>query len=106
MSREEYPWYKANFDASLQARYNLGDKIFADASLFVICPRYYPAIGAMTEAGKLGTTIDLNLGLEYRYTKLLSFWTKINNLTAQPYYIWNNYPSHRFRIMLGFTYGL
>jgi len=27
-------------------------------------------------------------------------------MTAQPYYRWNNYPSYRFRVMLGFTYGL
>jgi len=54
----------------------------------------------------LNTIIDINLGLEYRYTKLLSFWTKFSNMTSQPYYMWNNYPSYRFRFMLGFTYAL
>jgi len=105
-SREEYAWYKPDFDASLQARYNLGDKILADAGLFVIGPRYYPSLSETGDPGKLPTTIDLNLGVEYRYTRLLSFWAKFNNITAQPYYLWNNYPSYRFRVMLGFTYGL
>ena len=51
-------------------------------------------------------TIDANLGLEYRYSKLLSFWARFNNLAAQKYYLYNNYPSYRFRVMLGFTYAL
>ncbi len=106
MSREIHAWYMPSFDAGLQARYNLGDKIEADAGIFVIGPRYYPAIGLLTGPGKLNTTIDLNLGAEYRYTKLLSFWVKFNNMTAQPYYLYYNYPSYRFRVMLGFTYGL
>ena len=103
---ESYAWYKPNFDASLQARYNLGDKILADAGLFVIGPRYYPSLVAGGDPQKLNTTVDLNLGVEYRYTNLLSFWARFNNMTAQPYYLWHNYPSHRFRVMLGFTYGL
>ncbi|MEX0985863.1 MAG: hypothetical protein WD052_00205 [Bacteroidales bacterium] len=105
-SRETYAWYKPDFDISLQTRYNLGDKILANAGLFVIGPRYYPAVTEGDDPGKLNTTIDMNLGLEYRYTKLLSFWLKFNNMTAQPYYAWNNYPSYRFRFMAGFTYGL
>lgn len=106
MSREAYAWYKPNFDLSLQARYNIADKIFADAGLFVVGPRYYPTLTEGGAAEKLNTALDMNLGLEYRYTKLLSFWAKFNNITAQPYYMWHNYPSHRFRVMLGFTYGL
>lgn len=103
---EVHAWYMPSFDAGLQARYNLRDKIYADAGVFVIGPRYYSPVEAMTAPGKLGTTVDLNLGVEYRYTKLLSFWAKFNNMTAQPYYLYHNYPSYRFRFMLGFTYGL
>nr|MDA3822654.1 hypothetical protein [Bacteroidales bacterium] len=106
MKNEAYAWYKPSFDMSIQARYNLGDKILADAGIFVIGPRYYPALTVGGDPGKLNTTIDLNLGVEYRYTKLLSFWARFNNMTAQPYYMWHNYPSHRFRAMVGFTYGL
>ncbi len=100
-----HAWYRQNFDAGLQAKYNMGDKILIDGGLFVIGPRYYPSLTG-GDPGKLGTTVDLNLGAEYRYTNLLSFWLKFNNMTAQPYYMWYNYPSYRFRFMLGFTYGL
>ena len=106
MTREEHAWYKQDFDAGLQGSYNLGDKILLDAGLFVIGPRYYPSLTAGGDPEKLNTSVDLNLGAEYRYTKFLSFWLKFNNMTAQPYYQWNNYPSYRFRVMAGFTYGL
>ncbi|MCA1747461.1 MAG: hypothetical protein LC655_07165, partial [Bacteroidales bacterium] len=105
-AREDYAWYKPAFDASIQTRYNIGDKILIDAGLFVIGPRYYPSVVEGGDPEKLNTTIDLNLGIEYRYTKLLSFWTRFNNISAQPYYMWNNYPSYRFRLMAGFTYGM
>ena len=45
-------------------------------------------------------------GIEYRYSKLLSFWVSFNNLAAQKYYLYHNYPSYRFRAMLGLTYAL
>ena len=106
LSREAHAWYRPDFDASLKARYNLGDKILMDAGLHLIGPRYYPALEEGGEPGLLATTLDLNLGAEYRYTKLLSFWMKFNNITAQPYYAWYNYPSYRFRFMAGFTYAL
>lgn len=106
LQNEAYAWYKPEYDVGVQARYNLGDKILADAGIFLIGPKYYPALSAGDPPGKLPISFDLNLGLEYRYTKLLSFWAKFNNITAQPYYMWYNYPSYRFRFMLGFTYGL
>lgn len=106
MVREDHAWYQPAFDVSIQARYNIGDKILADAGAFVVGPRYYPSLTEGGDPGRLNTTVDINLGLEYRYTKLLSFWAKFNNMTAQPYYIWKNYPSYRFRFMLGFTYAL
>ncbi len=103
---EDHPWFKPSFDAALEARYNMGDKILTEASLYVIGPRYYDALDPYNVAGKLPATIDLNAGVEYRYTKLLSFWVKVNNMLAQRYYVYNQYPSFRFRIMAGFIYTL
>lgn len=99
------PWNKPKFDLSLQARYNLGDKILAEGGIFAIGSRYYENFDPTSE-DKLPLTIDLNLGLEYRYSTLLSFWARFNNMAAQTYYLYPNYPSFRFRLMLGFTYAL
>jgi hypothetical protein len=99
------PWNKPTFDIRFQARYNMGDKILIDAGVYAIGARYYENFDPATE-DTLPLTIDVNLGLEYRYSKLLSFWARFNNLAAQRYMLYNNYPSYRLRVMLGFTYAL
>ncbi|MBN2699381.1 MAG: hypothetical protein JXR52_11205 [Bacteroidales bacterium] len=111
MVREDYAWHKPNFDIVLQGRYNMKDKFFIDAGVGVIGPRYardidISGVVPVAENKKLPLTADVNLGVEYRYTKLLSFWVRINNLAAQRYYLYNQYPSYRFRFMAGFSYAL
>ena len=105
MVSEDHPWNKPEFDISLQMRYNMGDKIILDAGIFTIGSRYYQEYYAAPE-GTLPLTFDLNLGLEYRYSKLLSFWARFNNMAAQSYYLYHQYPSYRFQVMLGFSYAL
>ena len=48
--------------------------------------------------------IDLNLGVEYRLSKLLSVFADFNNIGSVKYYEWNQYPAQRFNFMLGGTY--
>jgi len=50
--------------------------------------------------------LNLNLSAEYRYSKILSFWARFNNITFSRYYEWAYYPSMRFLGMIGFTYSL
>jgi outer membrane receptor for monomeric catechols len=102
---DDHPWNKPSFDISLQARYNMGDKILVNAGIYTIGKRYYEDFDSATEE-QLPLTVDANLGIEYRYSKLLSFWLQINNLAAQRYYLYHQYPSYRFRAMLGFSYTL
>jgi hypothetical protein len=105
MVREEHPWNKPEFDISLQARYTMRDKIILDAGIFVIGSRYYEDFDPALEP-TLPLTFDANLGAEYRYSKLLSFWVRFNNLAAQSYYLYHQYPSYGFRVMVGFKYVL
>jgi hypothetical protein len=105
MVNEDRPWNKPEFDISLQARYNMGNKIILNAGIITIGSRYFENYNlAMEET--LPLAFDLNLGLEYRYSKMLSFWARFNNMTAQSYYLYNQYPSYKFRAMLGFSYAL
>ncbi|HDS08148.1 MAG TPA: hypothetical protein ENO05_11040 [Bacteroides sp.] len=106
MVREDHPWHHPDFDLSLQVRYNLSDKILVNSGIFAIGPRYYKVFEPGEEPGKLPLAVDANLGVEYRYSNLLSFWANVNNLAAQKYYLYNQYPSYRFRIMLGLSYSL
>ena len=111
MVREDYAWHKPDFDANLQVRYNMSEKFIIDGGIFFIGPRYFKNIdigGAIPviTSDKLPATFDLNLGVEYRYSTLLSFWVKLNNAAAQKYYHYSQYPSFRFRFMAGFSYAL
>jgi len=105
MVREDRPWNKPKFDISLQMRYNMGEKIILNAGLNTIGSRYYEDYTLALEE-TLPLTFDINLGVEYRYSKLLSFWVRFNNMTAQSYYLYHQYPSYRFRVMGGFSYAL
>jgi hypothetical protein len=105
MVNEDHPWNKPKFDLSLQARYNMGDKILVNAGVYAIGARYFENYIPTTEE-TLPLAIDVNLGLEYRYSTLLSFWARINNLAAQKYFLYHNYPAYKFRMMLGFSYAL
>jgi hypothetical protein len=102
---DDHAWNKPSFDISLQARYNMSDKILVNMGLYTIGKRYYEDFDVNLKE-TLPLTVDANLGVEYRYTKLLSFWARINNLAAQKYYLYHQYPAYKFRVMLGFSYTL
>ena len=105
LRNDDYAWNKPAWDLSLQARYNMGDKIVVRFGVYTVGKRYYEDFDVNLEE-TLPLAIDANLGLEYRYSKLLSFWARFNNIAAQRYYLYSQYPSYRFRAMLGFTYAL
>lgn len=102
----DHPWHKPAFEASLGGSYNLHDKILLNTLFFYTGKRY--AYGQYSDGNirELQGYLDANLGLEYRYTKMLSFFLKMNNFAAANYNIWNQYPAQRFQIMGGFTYSL
>ncbi len=102
------PWHKQNFDATISVHYNLRNKIMAYADIFFIGKRFAvnnsPANDRETIT--LNPFVDANLGLEYRYTKNLSFFLSLSNLSATRYNIWYQYPAQRFMALGGFTYSL
>lgn len=50
---------------------------------------------------KLGLIADINLGAEYMYSQKLSAFLSFNNLAAQRYARWYNYPVIGFQVMGG-----
>jgi hypothetical protein len=54
---------------------------------------------------ELDPFIDANIGVEYRYTKRLSAFVRLNNFLAARYAKWNNYNLQRFNAMMGVTYS-
>jgi hypothetical protein len=105
----DYAWNKPSWDARLGIKYNLRDKIIAGADITATGKRKF--ISASDEFTllppiKTPAHININLNAEYRYTKILSFWLRLNNISFNRYYEWAYYPSQRFMFMAGFTYSL
>jgi len=121
LSRFEYAWNKPGWDAKIGLKYNLRDKIIAGVEITVMGKRWetingdlpipatnptVPIIPDQRFIIQMPAHLNLNLSAEYRYSKILSFWTKLNNISNNRYYEWAFYPSQGFLLMLGFTYSL
>jgi hypothetical protein len=107
MGSQLEPWHMPTFDISLNARYRIQNKITLDVNVFGIGTRYARDFDENNQvyAKELQGIVDLNLGVEYRLTKLLSAFAHFNNISSVKYYQWNNYATQRFNVMLGATYS-
>jgi len=105
LANQQYAWHKPGWDGTLKADYNLRNKIVASAS-FTMLGQRFAKVTAPESVVTLPMHLNLNLGVEYRYTKALSFWLKLNNISYDRYYEWNYYPSQNFMVLGGFTYSL
>lgn len=96
--------FRPGFSLTAKGHYNIGDKIYAKASVAYIDSRYYIKPNT-TELGTLDGYIDLNLGVDYRVSKVLSAFIMVNNATGSKYSRWYNYPSYRLGVFAGATYA-
>ncbi len=114
LAKSDYAWNKPSWDASLRLKYNLKDKIIAGIELSAQGQRKVIVNGDIAIPDPLYPVLqfdfpahlNLNLSAEYRYSNILSFWTKFSNISNNRYYEWAYYPSQRFLCMIGFTYSL
>lgn len=101
------------YDAYLNANLNIRDKFLVrlQSKLFSAMDAdcvvdYVDAAGLpfyrVTE--QIPVRFGLNLELEYRHTRALSFFARIDNLTWQHYYYYLNYPTQGGIVTLGLTY--
>lgn len=106
MDTEAEAWFRPNTEVALRADYNFRDKILVNAAIFARGPiqaRTLDANGAVAE--KINGWIDANLGVEYKYSKILSGFVRLNNLGFSRYYYWYRYQSMRFNVMAGVAYS-
>ena len=102
-------YHKPNFDVTLSALYNLKSKIIIKADVFVIGNQW--ALTQVKDKGNyitqpvlLNNIVDVNLGAEYRYSKMLSMFVSFNNIANIRYNRWERYPTQRFNFMIGVTF--
>ena len=106
-----YAWNLPVLQFTARGAYNLYDKFYAQLDANVETGRKAlvrsSAPDAVLEGTQsyvdLGAIVDVNLGLEYRYTPRISLFLQANNLAAQRYNRWYSYPVQPFQVMGGFT---
>ena len=102
-------WHKPGSEARLMIKYNLKDKIQANVTLLSAGNQYGRSFTKdsipQVVAVKLKGYMDFNLGLEYRYSKKLSFYFNLNNLFFSRYEQWYGYPSEKFNCLGGLTFS-
>ncbi|MFN7912962.1 MAG: hypothetical protein ACK5QC_14165 [Bacteroidota bacterium] len=104
-------YHKPDFDLTISGIYNLESKIILKADLFIVGQQWTLSEIRNNETfintyqpTLLKGYVDANIGAEYRYSKMLSFFAKFNNIANQRYFRFDNYPSMRFNFMLGVTF--
>ena len=106
MENEKKAWHKPMFDMMLSADYHIKDKFIIRTDFFSYLFTYARTYeSAAVKADKLKNIFDFNLGIEYRYNKKLSAFVNFNNISASRYNKWINYPSQRFNVIGGITFG-
>ena len=111
---EEQPWNLPPYRITLGGRYTFRDKLIvkAEALFLGARPAYRAAEPVLAGETPLASTrteldgfMDLYLGLEYRYTKRLSVFLDMSNLSASKYERWFRHPVQRGLILGGATYA-
>ena len=103
-------WHTPTLRMSYGGKYNLRDKIWINAALLTYNKQYYrdfiygEAEVVQTISRELKGIADMNLGAEYRYTKLLGMFVQLNNIFNVRYERYKYYPTQRFNVMAGVSY--
>jgi len=113
LDREMKAWHKPALKVGFTGRYNIQEKIVVTGDVTWNGKSYARDLIPVAERNisqpfrvkELKGYADVSMGLEYRYTKLLSAFLNFNNIGNVRYFRWNNYPSQRFNFMGGITFA-
>lgn len=106
MLDQKKPWHKPDFRIGLDAVSQLGKKFTLGAGFTVIGNRWVKRSLSPEGMEKIKPVADINLKLNYNYSKALTIFTDIYNIADRSYLIWDQYPSHRFNFIIGLSYKL
>jgi hypothetical protein len=100
------PWHKPDFEIGIDANFKPGKKIGINAGFNIIGNRWVKNYSQPDDQQKLKPVFDANLTFNYHYSKLLTVFADLYNITERSYVLWNQYPSQRFNFLFGFSYKL
>lgn len=99
------PWHQPAFKFETDVRYNVYDKIYLDAEVFVLSGIKARTIGTENGVTSLDPVINLTLGGEYRFSPQATAFLKVHNLLNKEYERFQNYPSRKLLVRIGGTYA-
>ena len=106
MDREMEAWHRPNYRISALTSYMLGNKIKAEVLVYLIgnqkALRY---VNSLPVDETIKGTTDINLNLEYRYSKKIGLFLDFNNLASIKYQRYQDYPTLGFNFMGGFRFS-
>jgi hypothetical protein len=98
-------YHKPDYDAAVTAVYNLKSKFIVRSEIYLMGDQWALArSGDVLTPRQIPAWVDLNLELEYRYSKMLGFFVRANNLSNQRYFRWERYPMQQFGLMAGLSF--
>ena len=99
-----HPYSLPTFETKINLMYNIGDMFILKADVFTMNQRYALLMGAngtSTDVTLKGL-VDLNAGIDFRYTKTVTVFLNVNNITNNMYQRWyTTYPSYGFNLLGG-----
>ncbi len=112
---QDEAWNLPPYKVALGATYDLRQKLILKTEFLFMGPRKglrYPGVDGQQNVQAtapvsydLDGFLDLYLGIEYRYTKRLSLFIDVSNLSASKYERWYQYPVQRSLVLGGATYA-
>ncbi|NNC84473.1 MAG: hypothetical protein HKN75_00225 [Bacteroidia bacterium] len=96
--------HKPNLKMTVFAHYKLQDKIELKTDWFLRSGMFaFDYVEQKPE--KIDGWLDANFNIQYNYSKILSVFLQLNNVTASRYEYWYNYPTYRFHALAGLSYS-
>lgn len=105
-SSEIKAWNKPEMLLTGTFSYTIAKKFIANAHVFYIGSRKARYSTATQNYTTLKPVTDLNVDLEYRYSKTLSVFTRFDNIRGVGYDQWLYYPTYGFNFIAGLTFAL
>ncbi|MEY2868023.1 MAG: hypothetical protein RIR01_437 [Bacteroidota bacterium] len=105
---QQEAWNLPAIEINSSIDFNITPKWYAGAKLFYVGERKDMQtnidLNTVGSPVKLGSYIDLNSHVGYKYNSQLTGFLKLNNMTNKSYQKWLNYPAQGFQVMVGANY--
>jgi len=120
LKTENYAWDRPKLEISTKAVFDLRNKLLIKPEIYYVGKRMTKSMYTHAEAVaedlqngpwpyhevEINGYLDVNLDIEYRYTKRLSAWISFKNIAGKAYPLYYKYNTYQYvNVMGGFTYS-